>query len=76
MLLLQVESKELHILLQEPLATQTDSVSLWRRGGGMVASAGEFLNLVLNITKQQGADKLWVVMNKVARAKTRLNNKS
>merc|ERR1719431_737152 len=42
-LLLQVESQELHVLLEEPLATQTDGVSLWRRGGGMKASGRQFL---------------------------------
>jgi len=69
-LLLQVESQELHVLLEEPLATQTDGVSLWRRGGGMKASGWQFLQFLI-ISKHEGADKLWVVMNKVARAKSR-----
>ena len=63
MLLLQVESKQLHVLLEEPLATQADGVSLWRRGGGVEPSGGQFLNLLLIISKHEGADKLWVVMN-------------
>ena len=72
-LLLQVKSEELHVLLEEPLTTQTNSVSFGGRSGGVEARGWKFLNLFLNISKHQCANKLGVVVDKVTRTKTRLN---
>ena len=64
MLLLQVKSKELDILLKEPLATQqAEGMSFRRRGGGEKERFYKFGRSRRKITKHDIANKLRMVMN-------------
>ena len=69
---MEMKCKELHILCQEPLATETGGMALWGRGRGGKARSGRFLSQFCKIIKHESADKLWMMMDKVARTKTRL----
>ena len=72
MMLLEMKCKELHILCQEPLATNTGGMPLWGRCGGGRDRRWKFLRWLCKIWEHESADELWMMMNKVARTKTRL----
>ena len=75
MLLLEMKCKELHIIRQEPLATDTGGLALWGRGGGGKARSWNSMSCFWRISKHESADELWMMVNKVARTKTRLKRK-
>ena len=64
-----MKCEELHIVRQEPLATNTGGMALWGRGGGGIARRFKSLSWLQNISKQESANKLRMMVNKVARTK-------
>ena len=69
---MEMKCKELHILCQEPLATETGGMALRGRGGGGKARSRRFLSQFCKISQHESADNLWMMMNNVPRTKSRL----
>ena len=67
---MEMKCKELHILCQEPLATDAGGMALWGRGEG--GRDRRFGGKFWRIREHESAKKLRMMMNKVARTKPRL----